>query len=379
MATADPPAAPAGWLDRLRIWAHRRIADPGFQAWATRFPLTRPLANRQGARLFDLVSGFVYSQVLLACVRLDLFRLLDAGPRDLADLSAATGLDLDPLDRLVRAAAALDLVRLDGRDRVRLGPLGAALLGAPGVAAMVRHHPMFYRDLEDPIALLTAPRGQTELARFWSYVGTGAAEDAAARDYSALMAASQRMVAAETLAVCPLHGVRRLLDVGGGAGAFLIAALRATPGLSGSVFDLPAVADQARAAFGSAGLEGRADAAAGSFLTDPLPRGADAISLIRVLYDHDDAVVRRILAAAHAALPPGGRIIVSEPMAGGARPSRAGDAYFGLYTAAMTSGRPRAPETHAEFLADAGFARPRILRPRQGFVTRVVTARKPGA
>jgi demethylspheroidene O-methyltransferase len=191
------------------------------------------------------------------------------------------------------------------------------------------------------------------------------------------MAVTQTMVATETLAAAPLKGVRRLLDVGGGEGAFLEAALRATPGLTGVVFDLPAVADRARARFAAAGLASRADAAGGSFLDDPLPEGADAISLVRVLYDHNDAVVAALLARVHAALPPGGCLIVSEPMAGGARPSRSGDAYFGFYTLAMTTGRPRAPERHAELLRAAGFRDIRRRPTRQRFVTSVLVARRP--
>lgn len=376
MASASDPATrrpgPLSRLaDRARRWRDGRIADPAFQAWAARFPLTRPIANRRAAALFDLVAGFVHSQVLLACVELDLFRRLEAGPADTGTLARASPLDPRAMERLLQAAAALDLVRRRA-GRWTLGPLGAALLGAPGVEEMIRHHPMFYRDLEDPLALLAAPRGSTELARYWSYFGEAdvGAEDAAR--YSKLMAASQAMVAAETLAVHPMTGIRCLMDVGGGEGAFLSAALRATPGLTGIVLDLPPVAARAERALQQAGLSSRARVVGGSF-RDPLPEGADAISLVRVLYDHDDPTVRALLGAAFEALPAGGRIIVSEPMRG----NRAGDAYFGLYTAAMTSGTPRSPETHASLLAAAGFARIRVHRPRQAFATRVVSARKP--
>ena len=380
-ATAEEHAAPGPTtrlLTRLRRWRDRRIADPAFQAWAVRFPLTRGIANRRGAALYDLVAGFVYSQVLYACVDLDLFRRLSGGPLSLVDLSARTGLDEPALERLLRAAAALDLLRPPGRRDARwaLGPLGAALLGAPGVEEMVRHHPMFYRDLEDPLALLTAPKGSTELAAFWRYVD-GAPDSDQAAAYSRLMASSQRMVAAETLAVCPLAGVHCLLDIGGGEGAFLRAALHATPGLRGIVFDLPPVAERAQAALAAAGLGARARAVGGSFLADPLPEGADAISLVRVLYDHDTQVVRQILSAAIRALPPGGRLILSEPMSGGLRPTRAGDAYFGLYTAAMTSGTPRSVAEHVGLLTEAGFVEAKPVKARQPFITRVITARKP--
>jgi demethylspheroidene O-methyltransferase len=58
---------------RLRSLRNRLLASPGFQRWAAAFPLTRPVARRHTRELFDLVAGFVYSQVLAACVALDLF------------------------------------------------------------------------------------------------------------------------------------------------------------------------------------------------------------------------------------------------------------------------------------------------------------------
>lgn len=363
---------------RWRAWRNARIADPAFQDRAARFPPTRPFARAEAEQLHDIVAGFVYSQVLLACVELGVLDTLVAGPLSTGDLAARIGLTPERTARLAQAAAALRLLERDGTDAYGLGPLGAAALGAPGVVEMVRHHALFYRDLADPVALL---RGETdpELSRFWAYVGGARTHDlpaSTAAEYSRLMAASQIMVARETLAAVPLEGIRCLLDVGGGEGAFLAAALAATPSLRGIVFDLPAVAARAEARFAETGLTDRARAVGGSFLDDPLPEGADAVSLIRVLYDHEDAVVAALLARVHAALPPGGRLIVSEPMAGGARPTRAGDAYFGFYTLAMSTGRPRSPERHAELLAAAGFTAIRRHPTRQRFITAVMSARR---
>jgi demethylspheroidene O-methyltransferase len=114
----------------------------------------------------------------------------------------------------------------------------------------------------------------------------------------------------------------------------------------------------------------------GSFRDDPLPEGADAISLVRVLYDHADATVAALLAKVHAALPPGGRLIVSEPMSGGARPDPATDVYFALYTLAMQTGRTRSAAEIAGLLRGAGFARVSVHAGFRPFVTSVVLATK---
>ena len=64
------------WLN----WRNRLLASEGFRKLACRFAPTRWIARRRASALFDLVAGFVYSQVLLACVRLKLFDVLADGP-----------------------------------------------------------------------------------------------------------------------------------------------------------------------------------------------------------------------------------------------------------------------------------------------------------
>jgi demethylspheroidene O-methyltransferase len=374
-APAMPPAWPRwSW----RGWRNRRAADRAFQAWAAGFPLTRGLARREGERLFDLVAGFVHTQILLAVVELDLLARCRDAPVAPAALAARSGVPAERMAALLRGAAALGLFERVG-EGFQTSRLGAAALGVPGLQAMIRHHPVLYRDLADPVAFLKG-RVETELAGFWPYVfgAAGAADPEVAATYSGLMAETQGLVAEETLRMVSLKGVRRLMDVGGGTGAFLAAAGRAVPALELVLFDLPAVVAGARERLAHAGLTDRSEIVAGSFRDDPLPGGADAISLVRVLYDHGDDTVAALLAKVFAALPPGGRVIVAEPMSGGARPERAGDAYFAFYCMAMRTGRVRSAEAIAAMLSAAGFAEVRTPRPRRPFVASAVVARKPG-
>ena len=191
------------------------------------------------------------------------------------------------------------------------------------------------------------------------------------------MADSQGLVAEDTLQMVDLFGVKRLLDIGGGTGAFLAVVSRKYPSLNMGLFDLPAVVEGAGARLARAGVSNPLTIHPGSFRDDPLPTGADAISLIRVLYDHADATVAKLLAAVFRALPPGGLLIVSEPMSGGAVPDRATDSYFAFYTAAMQTGRTRSGAEIAVLMAAAGFADITDIKGFRPFVTSVVTARRP--
>lgn len=359
-----------GWLEALRDWRARRIADPAFRRWAVAFWPTRFLARRRAAELFDLTTGFVHAQALAAWVELDLSRRLARGPALSDALAEATGMPEAGIAALLEAAASLGLARRAGA-AFGLGELGAALLENPGAVAMIRHHKLLYADLADPVAILAHPGGG-RLANLWAY---DHASPEGVADYTALMAASQPMVAEEILAACDLRAARVLLDIGGGEGAFLEAALRAHPHLSGILFDLAPVAERATARFARAGLGARVRAVGGDVRFDRLPAGADTASLVRVVHDHDDAPAAAILAAAHAALPEHGRLIVAEPMAQTPGFHRVG-AYFALYLRAMGSGRPRSARELSAMLRGAGFASVRERRVRQPMLVRVLDGRK---
>jgi demethylspheroidene O-methyltransferase len=353
-------------------WAAKLALQPWFHRLCSRVPGLRGIARAEGDALFEVVSGFVRSQALLALVELRILHRLANGPETTARLAHLTGAPVERMVVLCQAGAALALMR-QKRGLWQLSTRGAAFLTVPGLEAMVRHHPVLYRDLVDPAAFF---RGQTEteLAGFWPYVfgAGGAADPTLAARYSALMADSQALVAEDTLRLVNLSGVRHLVDIGGGTGAFLSAAGVAYPNLRRTLFDLPTVVAGAGARLGH-------DVAIhpGSFRDDPLPAGADAISLVRVLYDHADDTVAALLAKVRQALPAGGRLIISEPMSGASRPDPATDVYFAIYTLAMGTGRTRSAAEIATLCAGAGLdcsGRARTLRP---FVTSVVEARVP--
>ncbi|SFL52284.1 methyltransferase [Methylorubrum salsuginis] len=374
-----PAAAPVrrGWRERWLAFRNGTVASPAFQRWAAGFPLTRGIARRNTRALFDLCAGFVYAQVLFACVRLDLFRLLQPGP--LAPEVIARRLDLPPERALtlLKAAASLDLLTRLPDGRFGLADLGAAMIGNPSIAAMVEHHSMLYADLADPVALLRDKPDRTRLSAYWPYAGGGAevAADSVAA-YSGLMAASQAMIAGDVLDALLLSDRACLMDIGGGEGVFLFEAARRHPHLTLKLLDLPPVAERARARFESAGFGSRVTCHGGSFREGILPNGADAISLVRVVHDHDDSVVEPLLRAVHAALPPGGLVAIAEPMAGTSGAEPIGDAYFGFYLMAMGSGRPRTAAELSAMLLEAGFTDIRERPTRRPLLAKLITAKR---
>ncbi len=365
------------WIAPLLIWRDRLLSNPEFQRWSLRVPLVRLIARRRMRALFDLCSGFVYSQVLLACTQLGLFQQLADGPRSAMDLSEGLKVPPDAMRRLLEAAAALKLVETRDRERYGLGQLGAAMLGNPSVGMMIEHHSALYADLSDPLALMRGERPVTDLGQFWAYSRNQRptalkAEDIAA--YSGLMAASQALIAEQVYRAYPMHKHRRLLDVGGGEGAFAGAVLRQAGALQACVFDLPPVAERARARFAEQGLDPRGTALGGNFLSDSLPPGFDLISLVRILHDHDDAAAMALLVSIRRAIAPDGVVLIAEPM----RDTRGAEtigAYFGLYLMAMGQGRPRSADEIGAMLEEAGFTAVRAHPTAAPLMVRVLSAR----
>ena len=387
----DQQGKQQGWRLRWLNARNRVLMTPGFQRLCMRLPGLRQVARHHANAMFATITGFVATKVLTAAVDAGIVARLASGAASRAELAAGAGLADEAMARLLAAARAIDIVEPadpDGRLGV-LGQRGAALAGNPGALAMIEHHKIFYDDLGDALAMLRAGRGQGKLAAFWTYApaagrGLPASSDPASwqgdgggavAPYSALMAASQPMVAEQVMEAFDFRRIGTLMDVGGGHGAFLAAVAAAAPATRLMLFDLPAVVAGARDALAARGL-GRVQTHGGSFRDDPLPAGADAISLVRICHDHDDDVVLALLHKAHAALPAGGRLLIAEPMAGTPGAEVMGDAYFGLYLWAMGSGRPRTAADYCALLARAGFASAREVPTALPMVTRLVVARR---
>ncbi|MFK7914584.1 MAG: methyltransferase [Pseudomonadales bacterium] len=340
----------ASWFGALRRRFEARIADADFQSRAALHPVGRFFARPQARALFDLCAGFTYSQTLMACERLQLFDQLQDHPQTLEALATATATEPARLRALLQGATALRLLARTG-DLYSIGSLGFALLGNPGVRAMIRHHHVLYQDLLEPTQLLTPSAGSSRLSEYWAYPETPAPDAQSVAQYSDLMAQSQRFIAEQVLAAVDFGSCKTVLDLGGGQGVFIEQLAQRYPHLQFILFDLPPVIDRARGYLRERGLLERVRCVPGDLFRDALPQGADLVSLVRVAHDHDTGPVSQLLSAVRALAPQ--RLLLAEPMAG----AHAGgvEAYFSAYFLAMGQGQLRTPAELTALLGKAGF------------------------
>lgn len=363
------------WRTRLAMRRNRLLASRKFQEWASRTPLVRMIARRKAARQFDLIAGFVYSQVLHAYVVSGLVDFLAVQPRSNGEVRDFLGWSPEATARILRAGAAIDIAQSPQRDIWLLGEVGAALSANDGALAMVEHHALFYRDLADPTELLAREPGEdTRLSAFWTYAVPTEEKSGDAAPYTELMRATQPMVWNQIIGRYPFHKHQRVLDIGGGSGAFVEAVGKSVSDIELGVFDLPEVTPLAEQRFAGSDIAPRVNLHAGSFKNDDIPTGYDLITLVRILHDHDDDVAARLLLKIRESLSPGARLLILEPMAGTRGAAGMGDAYFGLYLWAMGSGRPRTFEENEGMVKNAGFSEIKELKTALPIIARALVA-----
>jgi SAM-dependent methyltransferase len=182
---------------------------------------------------------------------------------------------------------------------------------------------------------------------FWDYLD---ANPAISASFDATMA-----VDAGNVAVADRYDwttVRHVADIGGGTGTLIAEVLQRNPRLRGTVADLPETAARARQYLAGLGLDGRCEVVSQSFF-DPLPAGADAYLLSRVIHDWDDAAATAILRRCAEAAGSTGRVLVIESH-GSPGGDPAGFAEMNLRMLVLTGGRERTINDYSSLAADAG-------------------------
>ena len=119
------------WEQRWITWRNKVFSSPRFRRFAMRNPLMRPVSRAKAESLFNLINGFVYTQVVLACVRTGLIPRLAAGPLSVADVATIADLPVSAAERLLKAAASIDLTNASPTDATCSGRRGRRCMAAP--------------------------------------------------------------------------------------------------------------------------------------------------------------------------------------------------------------------------------------------------------
>jgi SAM-dependent methyltransferase len=248
--------------------------------------------------LLRVASGFMAAKHLFAAEELGLFGALAAGPATLDDVAERLGVSRRAARISADAMVALGFVERDGV-AYRNGPVAATFLAGAGPADL-RPFLRFW----DRLSYVN----WTRLADALRHGVAGGFFNLSPEDGEIFAAGVEAITAGAAHALAEsgvLAGRSRLLDVGGGSGSFLAAALVSHAGLRGTLVEVEPVASLARAQLGDSAEVITADA-----LLDPLPEGHDAILVANLAHLFSPAHNRELLRRLRAVAAPGARLLL---------------------------------------------------------------------
>jgi len=338
MATRVPPA----WVIRPLLAARNGVAK-----------LHRAMVPPE-VSLIERSLGIIDTKAIAVAAELGIADHLVGGPRTASDLAGTCSADPDALERLLRFLVGRGVFRTT-RDGRYANNKASELLRSdhPGsMRAWVRFygadwHVASWNHLAHSIRTGEAAADVALGRPFWEHL-TEADPDAGAL-FDAAMASTSTLQM--DLVGRKYDFAGRVCDVGGGTGTLLATVLRANPGASGVLFDLPTVVAKAPPVLEAAGVTDRVEVVGGSFF-ESVPGGCDRYLMQAIVHDWDDDSCVRFLTKCRDAMAPGGRVLVLEAIV----PEHDGDHFAKAVDLEMLvdtgAGRER---TRAQF--DALFAR----------------------
>jgi SAM-dependent methyltransferase len=285
-------------------------------------------------RLQHLSWSFGASAALFAALDLEVFTKISGGAATLEEIAAATGMEARNVDRLVAVLRALELVESAG-DGLRNAPdverflvKGKPSYAAPWISFAGKDWGEWGR-----MADHLRRKGPPKRLGMYEDLTVEAARKYHEATYSVGLGAGRRFAKQVDLSRRKL-----LLDLGGGSGAYSIAAALAYPGLRAIVLDLPPVVQVTREFIARHELSERIGTVAADFTRDPFPPGADLVVMASNLPQYAPSVVREVVRKAYEALEPGGEMHLVGEMLSDDRKGPLLAALYALYEAVFDSG-----------------------------------------
>jgi precorrin-6B methylase 2 len=270
--------------------------------------------REQHAQLLRLIYGGQVAQIIYVAVKVEVPELLAAGSRTTSELATATAIEKRTLRRVLRALIALGLCCEVEPERYVLSELGQFLrsdhprsLRARIILNTEVLSPIWGRMLDTTrtgasgaLAALGVP--------FYEYLQRNP-EAGALFDRTMADAIRYRVQAA--LEACDFSVFRKVVDVGGGNGTFMVEMLKRWTGLEGVIFELPGVAERTRRTIAAMPESARCTVDAGNAL-ERVTEGANCYVLSNVLVSMTDDEAVKILQSCWRAMARDGKVIIVE-------------------------------------------------------------------
>jgi ubiquinone/menaquinone biosynthesis C-methylase UbiE len=250
----------------------------------------------------ETASAFMKSRVLLTAFELDLFTALGDKTLGPAEVASRVGADERAMDRLLGALTAMGFaIKADGKYSAPEAVRKHLDRNSPDYLAELAHTANQYRNWG---TLTRAVKHGT------SVIDLAFDDDTRREDFIGAMHSRAKKRAPEAVDLIDLADVHRVLDVGGGSGAFSMEMCRRKPGVEAVVLDLPEVIPLTRKYVAQEGFSECIDVMDGDYMTTDFGSGYDLVLFSAILHINSPRENQALLKKAYRALEPGGHIAV---------------------------------------------------------------------
>jgi ubiquinone/menaquinone biosynthesis C-methylase UbiE len=254
--------------------------------------------------IMKIATGFMAAKHLFVASEIGIFEMLAAGAATLDQLAQKSGLPRRTVRISVDAMTSLGLLELHG-DRYSNSPVAHAFLSG-STGADLRPMLRFWDRISYPgwLKLENAVRTGEGQSHFQGF------SDDEQRIFSLGVESFSAPAAASLAESYDFGRHHRVLDVAGGTGSFLIAALRRHPALSGTLFELPGACAVARQRLAAEPENARIQIVEGDLVSDPLPDEHDAVILANTVHVLSAAHNLELFRKIRAAVSSGARLLL---------------------------------------------------------------------
>lgn len=302
-------------------------------------------------RLQNIAQSYGQSAALMAAVELGLFTAVSNGAGTYDEVAEALGIHPTNAERLMVMLCAAGLLEKAGARHLNSADVERFLVeGKPGFMGPWITFTKPQWDRWGRLADHLRAKDLTVMGAMADFTIDDARRYHAAT-YSIGLGAGRRFVRQ-----VDLSGRSKIMDIGGGSGAYCIAAANAHPGIRAVVLDLAPVCEIAREFIAEHGAADRVEAQPCDFTRDPFPAGCDVAIMASNLPMYSREVIARVIAKAHDALLPGGEMHLIGETTNDERTGPWGPAYWGLGQAVSNSlGLAHSESDVTGYFATAGF------------------------
>lgn len=257
-------------------------------------------------QIMELAFSFQRSRIFLTGYELGLFSVLGDGERSSEEVARAVGTEARATDRLLNALCAMGF----------LGKREGRFSNTPFTSRfLVKGKPEYMGGLMHIVHLWDTWNTLTQAVRQGRSVVAEHVNERGEKWLDAFIAAMHeraRRNAPVVVAQFDLSGVYRVLDVGGGSGAYSMAFVRARDGIRATVFDLANVVPLAKKYIDQEGLSDKVKTIVGDYNKDDLGSNFDLVFLSAIVHSNSCDQNKALIQKASKALNPGGQLVTQD-------------------------------------------------------------------